>query len=103
VSLLLLLLLLYLYLYINYNNRKPSLPAQDSYDIKRRYNVDIKTISLPDASYRCQMSSLALKEQQRQKVLMDYQLFVIDSRVLMKILEPQRDEVTGKWRTLHKE
>jgi hypothetical protein len=36
-------------------------------------------------------------------VLRNYQLFVIDSRVLMKILEPQRDDVTGKWRTLHNE
>jgi hypothetical protein len=36
-------------------------------------------------------------------VLRDYQLFVIDSRVLMKILELQRDDVTGNWRALHKE
>jgi hypothetical protein len=34
---------------------------------------------------------------------MDYQLFVIDNRVLSKILGRQRDEVTGNWRTLHNE
>ena len=49
------------------------------------------------------MSSLALREEQRQKVLIDYQLFVIDNKVLNKILERQRDEVTGNWRTLHNE
>jgi len=49
------------------------------------------------------MSSLALREEQRQKVLIDYQLFVIDNKVLSKILERQRDEVTGNWRTLHNE
>jgi hypothetical protein len=49
------------------------------------------------------MSSLALREEQKQNVLMDYQLFVIDNRVLSKIFECQRDEVTGNWRTLHNE
>ena len=47
------------------------------------------------------MASLALTEEQKQKVPMDYQLFVIDNRVLSTILERQRDEVTGNWRTLH--
>jgi hypothetical protein len=49
------------------------------------------------------MSSFILREEQKQKVLMDYQLFVIDNRVLSKILERQRDEVIGNWRTLHNE
>jgi len=49
------------------------------------------------------MSTLALWEEQRQKVQMDYQLFVVDNRVLSKILERQRGEVTGNWRTLHNE
>jgi len=102
VSLLLLLLLLLLYLDLNYNNnRKPSLPAQNSSDIKWRQNVDNKTIISPATSYSCQMASLALTEEQKQKVPMDYQLFVIDNRVLSTILERQRDEVTGNWRTLH--
>jgi len=49
------------------------------------------------------MSSLVLREEQKQKVLMDYQIFVIDNRVLSKILERQGDDVIGNWRTLHNE
>jgi hypothetical protein len=49
------------------------------------------------------VSPLALWDEQKQKVQMDYQLFVIDNRMLSKLLERQRDEVTGNWRTLHNE
>ena len=50
------------------------------------------------------MSPLALREEQRQKVVqVDYHLFVIDHTVLSKIFERQRDEVIGYWRKLHNE
>jgi hypothetical protein len=38
---------------------------------------------------------LALREEHRLRVL--------DNRVLRRILGPERDEVTGEWRRLHKE
>ena len=39
--------------------------------------------------------SLTLREKHR--------LMVFEDRVLRKIFEPKRDEVTGEWRTLHNE
>ena len=39
--------------------------------------------------------SLILREELR--------LRVFENRVLMRILEPKRDEVTGEWRKLHNE
>jgi hypothetical protein len=39
--------------------------------------------------------SLTLREERRLKVF--------DNRVLRRVFGPKRDEVTGKWRKLHKE
>jgi hypothetical protein len=49
-----------------------------------------KTIILPVALYGCETWSLTLKEEHR-------------LRVLRKIFEPKRDEVSGGWRKLHNE
>jgi hypothetical protein len=43
--------------------------------------------------YGCETSSLTLKEEDRLRVL--------ENRVLRKIFEPNREEVTGDWRKLH--
>jgi hypothetical protein len=45
--------------------------------------------------YGCETWSLTLREEQR--------LRVFEGRVLRRIFGPKRDEVTGKWRRLHKE
>jgi hypothetical protein len=45
--------------------------------------------------YRCETCSLTLKE--------DLRLRVSENRLLRRILGPNRDEVTGDWRTLHNE
>jgi hypothetical protein len=47
------------------------------------------TIILPVALHRCETWSLTLR--------------VFENRVLKRIFEPKRDELTGKWRKLHNE
>jgi hypothetical protein len=55
-----------------------------------------KTIVLPVVLYRCETSSLlTLSEEHRLKVF--------ENRVLRRIYDPRRDEVTGGWRKLHNE
>jgi hypothetical protein len=59
-------------------------------------NVKIKIyriIILPVVLYRCETWSLTLREECR--------LRVFENRVLRRIFEPKRDEVTGEWRRLH--
>jgi hypothetical protein len=45
--------------------------------------------------YGCETCSLTLREEHR--------LRVFESRVLRRIFEPKRDEVTEEWRKLHNE
>jgi hypothetical protein len=47
----------------------------------------------PVVLYECETWSLTLREEHR--------LGVFQNRVLRKIFEPKRDEVTGEWRKLH--
>jgi hypothetical protein len=54
-----------------------------------------KTIILPVVLYGCETLSLASREEHR--------LRVFENRVLRRIFEPKRDEVTGGWRKLHNE
>jgi hypothetical protein len=54
-----------------------------------------KTIILPVILYGCKTWSLTLREEHR--------LVVFENKVLTRILEPKRDEVTGGWRKLHNE
>ena len=54
-----------------------------------------RTIILPVVLYGCETWSLTLREKRR--------LRVFENRVLRKIFEIQRDEVTGEWRKLHNE
>jgi hypothetical protein len=54
-----------------------------------------KTTILPVVLYRCEISSLSLREEHR--------LRVFENRVLRRILGPKGDEVTGDWRKLHNE
>jgi hypothetical protein len=59
-------------------------------------NIKVKkyrTIILPFVLYGCETWSLTLREERR--------LRVFDNRVLGRIFEPKRDEVTGKWRRQH--
>jgi hypothetical protein len=61
-------------------------------------NVKIRvynTIILPVVLYGCETWSLTLREEHR--------LRVFEKRVLRRIFEPKRDEVTGEWRKLHNE
>jgi hypothetical protein len=50
---------------------------------------------LPVVLYVCETWSLTLREEHR--------LRVFKNRVLRRIFEPKRDEVTGEWRRLHNE
>jgi len=50
---------------------------------------------LPVVLYECETWPLTLKEEGR--------LRVFENRVLRRIFGPKRDEVTGRWRKLHKE
>jgi hypothetical protein len=64
--------------------------------LSRNVKVKIyKTIILPVVSYGCETFSLKLREEHRLKVF--------ENRVLRKIFEHTRDEVTGEWRKLHSE
>jgi len=49
---------------------------------------------LPVVFYGCEAWSLTLREKRR--------LGVFENRVLRRIFGPKRDEITGKWRKLHK-
>jgi len=54
-----------------------------------------RNIILPVVLYGCETWSLTLREERR--------LRVFENRVLRRILEPRRDEVTGERRKLHSE
>jgi len=54
-----------------------------------------RTIILPFVSYGYEIGSLVLREERR--------LSVFENRVLRRIFEPERDEVTGEWRRLDNE
>jgi hypothetical protein len=54
-----------------------------------------KTIILPVGLYGCETWSLTLRE--------DHRLRVFENRVLRRIFEPKRDEVTGEWRRMQNE
>jgi hypothetical protein len=54
-----------------------------------------RSIILPAVLYGCETCSLALREERR--------LRVFENRVLRRIFEPKRDEVTMEWRKLHNE
>ena len=59
-------------------------------------NIKIKIyIILPVVLYGCETWSLTLREERR--------LRVFENRVLKRLFEPKRDEVTGEWRKLHNE
>ena len=61
-------------------------------------NLKIKiysTIIFPVVLYECETCSLTLREECR--------LRVFETRVLRRIFEPKRDDVTGEWRKLHNE
>jgi len=61
-------------------------------------NLKIKiyrTIILPVVLYGCETWSLTLREETK--------LRVFDNMVLMSILGPRKDEVTGEWKRLHNE
>jgi hypothetical protein len=62
--------------------------------LSRNVKVQIyKTIILPVVLHGCETWSVILREEHR--------LRVFENRVLMRIFEPKRDEVTGEWRKLH--
>ena len=52
-----------------------------------------KTIILPVVLYGCETWSLALRE--------ELSLRMLENKVLTKIFEAKRDEITGEWRRLH--
>jgi len=54
-----------------------------------------RTIILPVVLYRCETWSLTLREEHR--------LTVFENRMLRRVFDPKRDEVTGEWRKLHNE
>jgi hypothetical protein len=54
-----------------------------------------KAIILPVVLYGCEAWSLTLKEEHR--------LRMFENRVLRRIYDPKRDEVTRDWRKLHNE
>jgi hypothetical protein len=67
-----------------------------SHLLSRNIKIKIyKTIILPVVLYGCETLSLTLREENR--------LRVFENRVLRRIFEPKRDEVTGEWRKLHNE
>jgi len=58
------------------------------------HGVTMKFITLP-VMYLCKTWSLTLREERR--------LQVFENRMLRRIFGPQRDQITGEWRKLHKE
>jgi hypothetical protein len=64
--------------------------------LSRTVTVKIyKTIILPGVLYGCETWSLTLREEHRPRVF--------ENRILRRIFEPKRDEVTGEWCKLHNE
>jgi hypothetical protein len=61
-----------------------------------QYKIKIyRTIILPVVLYGCETWPLTFREERR--------LRVFENRVLRRIFEPKRDEVTGEWKKLHNE
>jgi hypothetical protein len=58
-------------------------------------SIKFQAIILPVVLYGCETWSVTLREERR--------LRVYENRVLRKIFEPKRDEITGECRRLHKE
>ena len=65
-----------------------------SYPKNLKINI-YRTVILSVVLYGCETWSLTLKEERR--------LSVCENRVLRRIFEPRRDDVTGEWRKLHNE
>jgi hypothetical protein len=64
--------------------------------LSRNVKVKIyKNVILPVVLNGCETWSLTLREEHRLRLL--------DNRVLMRMFEPKRDEVTGEWRKLRNE
>ena len=64
--------------------------------LSKNMQIEIyRNIILPVVLYGCETWSLTLKEEGR--------LRVFENRVLRRIFEPKRNEVTGEWRKLHKD
>ena len=64
--------------------------------LSRNTKVKIyRTIILPFVLYGCEIWSLTFREERRVRVFV--------KRVLRRIFEPKRDEVTGEWSTLRNE
>ena len=64
--------------------------------LSKNFKIKIHiNIFLPVVLYGCETWSLALREELR--------LRVFENRVLRRIFEHKRDEVTGEWRKLHNE
>jgi hypothetical protein len=64
--------------------------------LSRNVNIKIyKTIILPVVLYGFETCTLTLRE--------GYRLRVFENRVLRRIFEPKRDEVTGEWKKLQNE
>ena len=62
--------------------------------LSRKLKIKIyRTTILPVVLYGCETWSLTLREERR--------LRVFENRVLRRVFEPKRDEVTGEWRKLH--
>jgi hypothetical protein len=53
----------------------------------------MKSIILPMVLYGCETSSLTLREEHR----------LFENRVLSRICEPKRDDMTGGWRKVYNE
>ena len=53
------------------------------------------SITWPVVLYGCETWSLILRDEPR--------LRLFENRVLRRVFEPKRDEVTGEWRKLHNE
>jgi len=67
-----------------------------SSSLSKKLKIKIyRTIILPVVLYGCETWSLTLREERR--------LGVFENRVLRRVFEPKRDEVTGEWRKLHNE
>ena len=61
-------------------------------------NLKIKiyrTIILPVVLYGCEIWSLTLREERKQRMF--------ENMVLRRIFGPRREQVTGEWRRLHNE
>jgi hypothetical protein len=67
-----------------------------SHQLPRNVKVKVyKTIILPVVLYGCETWFITLREAHR--------LRVFENKVVRRIFEPKKDEVTGEWRKLHSE